>query len=306
MKSFKLLAIAALVILTQGCVSMAKYTPMTKVNKDKIKTLHVYNYVGQDEIRPSVELSNVSGALGGGLIGAMIDSSVNDGRATDARSMLDEFYTTSLDFDYRQLSQNEFSPFLAEHFSISSEGVQTSPVVLTDKEIEQRAAQLGPDEGFLFLASDYAFVDSFKMLQTSVRAYLFVGGNPKPKVSKPDFHNIYVYQSPAIGAGGNDSISQWTENNAALFREQMKQSIWQSVESMKYEMDPLKGETCATSASFSLPTQMTTLKVSGVLIDKGERGSLVRAEDGRLYTVDSQQLKTQPNKKCKQEVMTNA
>lgn len=306
MKHIKMLAVLATLLVVQGCVSMAQHTPITQAKKDQIKTLYVYNLVSQDEVRPAVELSNVSGALGGGLIGAMIDASINDDRANEARAALDTFYSNSLDMDYRQIQQEAFSPMLAEHFPLSADGAAVRTVVLTDKEVEQRAAKLGPNEGFLFLTSHYTFVESFKTLQTGMAAFLFVGGNAKPKVSKPDFHNVYVYQSPVIGSGGEDSISQWSADKASTFREQIKQSIAFGVNAMKYDLQMPVTESCSIAASFNLPGQMGVQKVTGILVEQTEEHALIRAKDGRLYQVDPKKISTTTNKNCKEGSVTNA
>ena len=306
MKHIRILAVMATLLVVQGCVSMAQHTPITQAKKDQITTLYVYNLVSQDEVRPAVELSNVSGALGGGLIGAMIDASINDDRANEARAALDTFYSSSLDMDYRKIQQDAVAPVLAEHFPLSAEGVTVKTVVLTDKEVEQRAAKLGPNEGFLFLSSHYTFVESFKTLQTGMAAYLFVGGNAKPKVSKPDFHNVYVYQSPLVGNGGEDSISQWSADNASLFREQIKQSVAFGANAMKHDLQIPATEACAISASFSLPGQLGVQKVTGILVEQTAERTLIRAKDGRLYQVDPKRISTTSNKNCKDGSVTNA
>ena len=103
-------------------------------SRDAITSLESYILVIQDEVKPSVELSNVSGALGGGLIGAAIDSSVNDDRSTSARITIEPLFDVTEDVDFRQYIATELNSVLAQ-LKQSNPKDSAEVIVLEDKEI---------------------------------------------------------------------------------------------------------------------------------------------------------------------------
>lgn len=271
------IAIAVLALLAvQGCVSRAQYTPMTQQTHDKIKTVEVYNFIAQDEIRPAVDLMNASGALGGGLIGAMIDSSVNDDRALSARDIAEPLYNATIDHDFRALHADAFSTELATQHRLSDDSQHNTPITMLDKAIERKAQTLAAGEAFLFLTTHYSFIDAFKTLQTSVAAFLLVGEEGKKySVSKPDFHNTYLYQSAMYGNGGSDSIAMWSADNGALYRQEIGNSIQFIAEKLAQELTPMVDSPCAANVS------VATFMFNG---NRTRMGTLL-AEEGSVSTV---------------------
>ncbi len=63
---YKLLSLALVLATLQGCVSGVTRTPLNTQTANAIQQANTYNLVIQDEIRPAVNISNVTGAMGGG------------------------------------------------------------------------------------------------------------------------------------------------------------------------------------------------------------------------------------------------
>ena len=212
----KKLGCVCIALVIQACATPPKYTPITQQNRDSIKTLDVYNLVMQDEVRPSVEVSNVSGAMGGGLLSAAIDASINDDRSNESRSLTDEFYIVTEDVDYRvQVAQTVNSAL--ETLKPTNPKSTAEIEVLADDEIKKRVASLKQGEGFLFLTSHYLFADNFKVLQTATTAFLYVGTGGKMDYTKATYKNDFIYESPVVGNGGASSVKLWSAEKGSCF-----------------------------------------------------------------------------------------
>ena len=86
--------------------------PATKQKLNEVKVLSV---LPQDEVIVRAETYGASAALGGGLIGAMIDSKVAEGRQNTVQGMMASFYGSVDDFDYRPSFQKALSATLSTH-----------------------------------------------------------------------------------------------------------------------------------------------------------------------------------------------
>lgn len=284
----------SLALLLQACATPPGYTPMTSQTQNAIKSLDAYHVVMQDEVRPAVDVSNVSGALGGGLLAAAIDSSINDDRANDARNITDKFYFVTEDINYRTLIAQSVNPVLTQ-FRHKNPKPAAEAMVLRDDQIKQRVAALKAGEAFMFLTSHYAFMDNFKVLQTATTAYLYVGTGAKMDYTKASYMNSFIYQSPTIGNGGESSVQLWSADNGKLFRVQLEKSLADLQSNMRYDMQPLVKESCLATMNFEFPNQLGTQKLTAKTVKTVGDSSLLRAEDGALYSVAT--VKLTPAKK---------
>jgi hypothetical protein len=287
-----------LALLLQACVTAPKYTPMNDATSNAILDLKTYNLVFQDEVKPSIEISNVSGALGGGLIGAVIDSSVNDGRATTARDLLQPLYDEIEDVDYRLLLTQNLNPKLRSRFAITELNETAEAVMLIDKELNARIAQLKTGEALLFLTSSYQFNRQYKVLQTSTAAFLYLSKAGKGDVAKPDYHNIVGFQSQEVGQGDTSSIALWSANHASLFRDEMNRSVQATTEMLMYDMQTVLNEQCIEKASVQIFNNLGVAELKGTVVKTDSDATLFRAETGGLYTVAPSFVTQQKGKTC--------
>ena len=69
--------------------------------------------VGQSEIAPNINISNITAAAGGGLLFALIDSGVNNARAKEAEKTIVPLREALLGFDFDPMAQGASSATLA-------------------------------------------------------------------------------------------------------------------------------------------------------------------------------------------------
>lgn len=274
-------------IALQACVSAPKYTPMTQEKEAQIQSSTIYVFAQQDEIRPAVSLMNATGALGGGLIAAAIDSANNDDIAASAMDITLPLYKEIVDFDYRKVLMAELNPVFADKFKAGSLPESASTSYTNEKLMMAEVKKLKPGEAHIFSNVFYQFADNSKHLQSTVAVFMFLP-NAKPSMSKPDYYNVFHYQSAPVGNGGADSINKWAENGGALFRESMEESAEIIANTLKYDLQIALQESCIKGTQAHLWNSLGGFKVKGKVIEQsGERATVRLADDALMSTSTS-------------------
>ncbi|GMM86717.1 hypothetical protein MTsN2n4_39460 [Pseudoalteromonas sp. MTN2-4] len=292
----KTLLVTSLLALLQGCSGM-KYTPMTQETRDAVKTTQAYNLVIQDEARPAVELSNASGALGGGLIAAAIDSSINDDRALGAFGVAAPLLNSTLDVNFRKLIVEEMNPVLVSEFNASS-AEQAEARLLRDKDVKAKITQLKEGEAFLYLSTFYQFHDDFKVLQFETVANLYIAKEGKRSATKPDYRNTFTYISDQVGTGSVNSINLWNENNAALYRSTIKDSLTQIRKMLEADIKVEKNEACLGGTKYHTFNVLGKVHAKGTVISKENNRVLLRNKNGALVHTTNDLLGKPVKKLC--------
>lgn len=302
---YQLIGIAFVVILLQGCVNGQKRALLSQTERDSIKNLNVYNLVMQDEIRPAVEISNVGGALGGGLIPALIDSSINKGRSLSAQDIIEPLYFATDSVDYRKLIAKEVNAVIAPVYSVMATKETAEAIVLSDSDLVAKIKTLKDGEYLLFLSSFYGFMESSKFLKTDTLAMVFSNKSISSSTKKPVpvYFNRLGYISASVGTGDSDSMGAWSKNNGELFAKTLNESAREIAAQLKYDLQNTSQFECGAivvADTFAF----TGLKIASksVLVEQKADRAMVRSiGDGALYSVAGTPANsTEKNQKCKQ------
>lgn len=300
----KILFVIAATVVIQSCSSGLQYTPLSEKNKNKITNVNLYNLVLQDEVKPSVELSNVTGAMGGGLVPALIDASINSGRADDAQQLIQTLYNNTEDYDFRIESVKRITPQIQQVFQDISFKPRAEAVLLSNKARERRISQLEEGSTLLYLSTFYKFINDSKNLSTETVAFLYTKPEKKKKKSDPIYYNSIYFESDSLGEGGADSLSKWNENNGELFISTLNDSIDSTADILAYDLQlqsPLK-EQCNVKISSSYATHLNAkTKFKGQIVKAtGEKRHLFRSNNGFLLETgrEYKKLKKKLAKEC--------
>ena len=306
----RLVIVAALVSIVQACAVGPINTPLSQQKRNSIKEVELYNLVIQDEIRPAVNLG-YSGYTYNGLIGELAESATIKDINRAAQGIIEPLYTSSADLDYRVLSAKKFNEVLAKEFSLKEQKESAETKFISDEVINSRVAILDEGNAFLYLSHTYSFVNDSKNILTHTYASLYENVEAgKSKEAAKIYFNTFIYQSSAVGQGGESSMTLWADNDAALFREVIAESITRAANMLAYDLGD-RGETCSNNVSFKLantnPGQMSSLE--GWLIEKDDSHSRIRATHGPLYSVPNAvsqnvTLKNKNSQACGQQVST--
>lgn len=293
----KLLGFILVVFTLQGCVSGIPRTPLSAQNNSLIQQASSYNLVIQDEIRPAVNVSNVAGAMGGGLIPALIDSSINKSRNRSAQEVMIGFYDATEDHDFRANLAADFNKAIASALPLKVTQAPAEFILLSNQERERRIAALAPNEALVYTSSAYTFVDQSRRFVTESQVYVYVKPTKRTKSTKPVFFNRFMYMSKPLGKGDENSIAAWSAENGAEFRAEIGNSTAEIADLIAMDIKSQKNKYCgkAVKATFM---QMGRLSFVGVtLVEEKSDRAWVQEKTGALISVPIASVT--PNPKAK-------
>ena len=285
-------------LLLQGCVSGVQRTPLTEQTAKTIQSTNFYNLVIQDEVRPAVQLSNVTGAMGGGLIPALIDASVNKGRSQSARDSMNHFYAATDDFDFRALHSEEMNAAIDNALPLKIKKAPAEFILLSNKEREKRISALAKGEALLYTSTIYAFVDESRLLVNESMVYIYTKPAKLTKNTKPIFYNRYVYVSDAKGAGGADSLSLWGADGGSAFRSSMEESSKVLAELISMDIKAQKNKFCGKPVKAGIVFMARVNPTNVTLLEERNNRAWVQDSSGVLHSVPVSSISAAPKAKA--------
>lgn len=275
------LAIGCISLALCACSAVPTRTPLDTKAKTGLSSTQAYVHVAQDEIIVRAEASGVAAAMGGGLIPALIDSSIDKGRQGAIQSSIEPFYAAVDDLDVRKQLVQSLRTALADNFAVKVTTVDGAAFRLDGQALETRRVALKPDTGFLQIGMTYSFSQNFQRLSMKVRADLWRGG-----VDTPIYSNDLHYQSAPVGSGGSDSLKAWAGNNGAKYRQTIDEAVAELISMLK--LDASAAATDATStkqATAAMFTGAVSMNVAGPLLDSKQGRLVIRNGNGALYSL---------------------
>jgi len=286
-----LLVSIALTIPTQECAAARNNGALTAEKRDAIKQLEIYNLVIQDEILPPTKLFNSNGIamiLGGvftAIIAVGIDTSTNEGRSRSAINIIKPLWNTTVDFDFRKLTAKEFNRQLEGDFTLNNKKDAAEMAVINSRAIHHKINQLKDGGALLVLNTNYRLIKGSTILSIETKAALYdrssgkvrkkQGGSGRKKSPKKIYETTIYYESGKVGTGDEDSIALWNENNAALYRKTLEESIKFTAENIRHGLQARPNEhTCKPKVK----SRHSTALRSNTVIE----GRLVDVQNGRI------------------------
>ena len=303
------------IILLQACTLGPQRIPLIEEKKQKINSIETYNLVIQDEITPYVDLSNLTVGLGGGLLVALIDATVNKHRSEKARETMDSFYAATEAIDYRKLVAAPHNLAIAKVINLSNPEDSAQAILLTQDELHTKVSALSHGEALYYAATAYRFIDQAKRLHSVTAAYIYTNTNQK-KIKKPSvthhntssrdtqeslqpvYYNSFAYQSDVVGSGLQNSIDEWS-NNAEKYLDILNESIRETAEMITYDLANPEDDTCIDRVdSEAFRFLFGTQKVSGNIIGQSEKNVRVRLHNGSLYSINNENVDMNTKRKA--------
>jgi hypothetical protein len=279
LKRFAAAVTVALVL--SACASAPTRIALEPAAKQKLNEVKVLSVLPQDEVIARAETLGASVALGGGLIGAMIDSNVAESRQNALQDMLAPFYGAVDDFDYRPSFQQALTVTLSNGMPVPFSATESSALLPLKQNVDTRLAALSHGGGLLLVFTTYAFTSDFTRLNLVTHASLHL-----PGVKDPVFKNTFYYQSTARGAGAADSVKTWSANQGATYRAALNEATQQITRMLA--MDLVAGASDPADAP-----KITLQKVDGPqrnaitgnVLATGVDRSIIRNTAGNMYSL---------------------
>ncbi|WP_240493392.1 hypothetical protein [Pandoraea sp. ISTKB] len=254
--------------------------------RSMITELTAHVVVVQDEVIAAVQPSNAASiALGGGLIGAIIDSKVTNNRVNTSQQLLGPFYAAIEDVDYRK----EFNESIAQGlsgYSIKVGKITTTPRALTGTTLIRLRNELEPGQALLVIIPRYTLTMDFRSFDSESTVSIWVKSNGSNPLT-PSQRGVLHYQSGLVGPGGKESLALWGANNGAKFREVARESIAETVRMVMLDIE-IPAETATKTAevkTFPYNTGASVETVQGTVVKAGDARTILLGADKKLYSL---------------------
>jgi hypothetical protein len=278
------IAMLAFAVSMSACVA-PQYVQFTQENAKKVQKVTARSVVIQDEVIAKADPSvAVSAALGGGLIGALVDASITRARQERLQTAMEKFYESVDDYDFRSEYWSQVSRHLKEQFPLKVTSITTTPrfdINVTKKIVQD----LGPDEAYLSLFTEYYLSTDLRSVNVNTGVNLFMKGEPPVVI----YRNTVTYQSPPVGNGGEESAKAWAADNGKLLYEKLKEGMTETLALLSID---LKNQTPAAANAEKINVKFNygegagdRKTMEGTLVEKRGDRVVIRNAAGKLYSL---------------------
>ena len=269
----------SVVLLLGACAPF--HRPLAAADRAKVREIDVRVVVAQESFMFSAQAPGVSAATGGGLIGALIDSSVQQSRQKDMSAEVQATVGPLLDYDYRVEAARAFAELLAEPTSfplkIASSQVLAGMPLKAEQEARIAATKTGP--AYMVLLLQYALEPGLGAFTTRTSAFLWQAGN-----SEPSYRSATIFQTPVGGGTRATVVRRLTANDGQVLKAVMRDSVKQTLHVLGMDIAGARSGAIRTSR-FNVNGSWVTL--AGQSFDEQPGRVVFRDQDGAMYTVRS-------------------
>ena len=298
--------------LLAGC-ALPQNRPVA-VDRTVVKSTDVVASVKQAELYAQINVSNVTGAMGGGLIWALVDAGVNSSRASDAEGTVRPLRDTLIGFDFDSALKHDLERELATVQWLGIRGVEINKTV-TDEAADGffTKSEAG---AVLFVTPDYSMSPDFSTLHVSAVVSLFArspeaaAAAAKAGISKQThakgvktrlqfatYYNTLANEARVHGGPGTLEANRdvWAANQGELIRRELTKGVQQLAKLIAMDLDHAPAKSAMTARPKG-EEEFVQGHFRGRILQKGDEGTLVRGNDGTLkhfvsipYAAPSQQ-----------------
>jgi hypothetical protein len=239
----------------QGCAPMFNKA-LTAENRTRVRDVEVQVLMPQETVIFSADSPNVSAAMGGGLIPALIDASVQRSRQEAMSAEMAVFLDRLVDIDFR----GEGKAALADgtsSFALKVSNAEVLARIPTRTALDARIAKTKGGSAFMRVLVYYSLDPKSLTLTTRSHAQMWQDG-----VAERSYAGSFIYQeaAPAALAGAAPGAE------AAAVRDMMRRAVLQTLRMASLDINqPMPSTPGASSASGASSTSRTssTARTSG-------------------------------------------
>ena len=264
------------------------YKPLASEERARIKEVDLRVVVAQETFMFTAQSSNVSAALGGGLIGALIDSSVQRSRQKDMASQIQATVGPLLDVDYRAeatAAVNALQQTTAFPLKLSS--AQLLAGMPARRDHEARIAATGKSPAYLLMWVHYEIAADLSVFSTRSTVQLWQDGKPEST------YRAGVVHQTRLASGTREALmKRLTDNQGARLRALMRESMQESLRMVAADLTVAP----APGAARSGQTRTANVWSQGVwvpikdmkLIDETPVRQFLRNDEGALLSIGTE------------------
>ncbi|SFQ17030.1 hypothetical protein [Variovorax sp. 770b2] len=227
----------------------------------------------------SAQAPGVSAATGGGLIGALIDSSVQQSRQKEMSAEIGAIVGPLLDYDYRVEAGLAIGEMLntpsAFPMKIASSQVLAGMPAKAEQAARIAATKTGP--AYLVLLLQYELEPGLGAFTTRTTALLWQDGN-----KEPSYRSATIFQTPIGGGTRATVVRRLGANDGQQLRAVMRDSIQQTLRVVGLDLAGARSGAIRT-ARFNVNGTWVTLGGQG--FDEQPGRVVFRDQDNAMYSV---------------------
>lgn len=236
----------ALALLSAGCAQVSRH-PLLEEHRKAITSSKTIGNVSQQEIATSIERSTAGFAIGG-LIGAIVDSAVENHRASKAESGAAALRDLLTDYDPRPAARSALEKELAGTSMFQGTRVELAQEPKLDKTTVTAMVDAAGTDALLVVDFDYRLSPSYDHIVVTAVATLLptrAAASPvlKQVASTSDqllpspllYHGIFFSSCPAPLEGAG--MERWTSDKGAAARIAIEGGIAEVVRMLVWDLD---------------------------------------------------------------------
>lgn len=278
--------------LSLGACAGSFHKPLTAENKQRIESVDVRMVIPQESFMVSARAPGVSMVTGGGLIGAIIDSSIQKSRQTEMAGEIRGTVGPLARFDLRneadialQAASTEPSPVQRLPFKIHS--AQVLPAIPGKADSERLFVGTSKGPAVMMLLVHYALEPGLGAFTTRTSAVLRQDGK-----TEPSFQSAAIYQVP-LPSGSRDSVmAQLTANDGQLLRSYMHESVTETLRmvALDWQGTPSGAKSNSTGGAqvYRFNMQGTSIELPAATVTLAGTRAIVRSETGALFSLQKE------------------
>lgn len=283
---FRWLVASTLLIALGACAPFHK--PLPSEERARIKEIDLRVVVAQETFMFTAQSSNVSAALGGGLIGALIDSSVQRSRQKDMASQIQATVGPLLEVDYRVEATAAVDALKGNNvFPLKLSSAQVLAGMPVRRDHEARIAATGQSPSYLLMWVHYELAADLSVFSTRSTVQLWQDGKPEST-----YRAGVVYQTRLNGGTREALMKRLTDNNSSRLRALMRDSMQESLRMVAADLAVPQVPTAARSGplrSVSVWAQGAWVPVKDMtLIDETPARQFLRSQEGALLSIGAE------------------
>lgn len=287
-------------LLLGACSGLPPHAALPNDAEDKIASTDVVLPIHQNEIYVYVPNSNGGAVAVGGILGALIDSGINDVRTTKAETAVKPLRDALVDYNFDKGLQGDLKDALAQDSFLHAEGFNVVREVTNDK--LDAVLDASKDSTVLFISVDYCLSNDGDVLDILATASLFpkddvlksmVKSNTKsPKTAPANalYRNNFVYELklPGTTDDRDKNVAMWSADNGAAMRAALDQGA--KVLASMVAADLKGGDQPAAGAAkvtTQTPVAQIPVDVTGQVVTSDSAGQILRFDDGTMKYIAS-------------------
>jgi hypothetical protein len=283
---FRWLVVTTTLIALGACAPFHK--PLAPEARARITAVDLRVIVAQETFMFTAQSPNVSAAMGGGLIGALIDSSIQRSRQNEMASQIQATVGPLLDVDYRAEATAAVDALQGNSaFPLKLSSAQVLAGMPGRRAHEARIAAAGTSPAYLLMWVHYELAPDLSVFSTRSTVQLWQDGT-----SEPTYRVGVVYQTRLKGDTRDALMRRLTDHQSTRLRTLMRESMQESLRMVAADLAVPRapgGVGSGPLRSTSVWTQGTWIPVKDMkLVDETPVRQFLRSDDGALLSTGSE------------------